>query len=115
MRVFEDLGGHRSAFAPGGSPAIRSLERAVRQVKYLVAKFGWEVMLEDMGWQEIAALAIVGLTGAVFLWNRFRRRPLSFQRHSHCGCTAPVQTSPQSSIVFHARKGGPSRVVVKMR
>jgi hypothetical protein len=26
-----------------------------------------------------------------------------------------VQTSPQSSIVFHARKGGPSRVVVKMR
>ncbi len=50
-------------------------------------------MLQDMGWQEIAALAIVGLTGAVFLWNRFRPRRLSFHRHSHCGCTAPVQTS----------------------
>ncbi|HMJ89341.1 MAG TPA: hypothetical protein VK530_05975 [Candidatus Acidoferrum sp.] len=66
-----------------------------------------------MDWQQITALAIVLLTAAMFVWSRARRRKFSFQRDTHCGCSAT--SAPKSSIVFHARKGEQPRTIVKMR
>ena len=47
--------------------------------------------------------------------SKFRRRKFSFERDTHCGCAAVQETSPQSSIVFRARKGQRPEVLVKMR
>ncbi len=68
-----------------------------------------------MDWQRIVALSIVGITAAIFLWVRFRPRRFNFKRDTHCGCSSVGQSSPQSSIVFHARKGERPQVVVKMK
>ena len=67
-----------------------------------------------MDWQELAALTIVVLTAATFLWSRFRRRRFSFERHTGCGCSAGHSASGQS-ITFHARKGERPQVLVKMK
>jgi hypothetical protein len=67
-----------------------------------------------MDWQQLAALAIVGITTALLLWSRFRPRRFSFERNTHCGCAASWQ-APQHSIVFRARKGERPRVIVKMK
>ena len=68
-----------------------------------------------MDWQQIAALAIVTTTAAVFLWQRLRRRKFDFRRDTHCGCSAPGGAGAQSSIVFHARKGERPTIVAKMK
>jgi hypothetical protein len=68
-----------------------------------------------MDWQQIAALGVVGATAAMFLRAKLRPRKFSFQRDTHCGCASPGQSAPKSSIVFHARKGERSRVVLKMK
>jgi len=68
-----------------------------------------------MDWQEAIALSIVATTAAAFAWNRLRRRKFSFQRDTHCGCSATAATSTPPSITFHARKGERPRVVVKMK
>lgn len=67
-----------------------------------------------MDWQTLVALAIVGLTAAVFLWNRFRPRKFSFERDLHCGLGSSREC-PQHSIVFHARKGERPEIIVKMK
>jgi hypothetical protein len=68
-----------------------------------------------MDWQQIAALGVVGATAAVFLWAKLRPRKFSFQRETHCGCALAGQPAAKSSIVFHARKGERSQVVLKMK
>jgi hypothetical protein len=68
-----------------------------------------------MDWQQIVALLIVAVAVALLAWGRLRRRRFKFGRDTHCGCSSPARTAPQSSIVFHARKGEPPRVVMKMR
>ena len=68
-----------------------------------------------MDWQEFAALTIVVLTAAAFVWSRFRRRRFSFERQTHCGCSSGGQNSRGQSIVFHARKGERPQVLVKMK
>jgi len=68
-----------------------------------------------MDWQQIAALAIVAGTAGLLVAARLRRRKFSFQRDTVCGCTASGPSATKGSIVFHARKGGVSEVVVKMR
>lgn len=69
-----------------------------------------------MDWQELAALTIVVLTAATFLWSRFRRRRFSFERHTGCGCSAGGgQNASGQSIIFHARKGERPQVLVKMK
>jgi hypothetical protein len=68
-----------------------------------------------VGLQETIALSIVALTAGMFLRGRFRPRRFSFQRHTHCGCSSPGESIDQPSIVFQARKGERSRVVVKMK
>jgi len=67
-----------------------------------------------MVWQEATALTIVAMTAAAFVWSRFRLRKFSFQRDTHCGCSAAGSATRPQSIVFRARKGGPTEITVKM-
>jgi len=66
-----------------------------------------------MDWQEITALLIVVTTATVFVWQRFRPRKFSFERDTHCGCSASGADSARRSIVFQARKGEPPRITIK--
>jgi hypothetical protein len=68
-----------------------------------------------MNWQQIISLAIVALAAGLLLWGRFRPRKFSFQRDTHCGCSAAGGPSRKGSIVFHARKGERREVVVRMK
>ena len=75
------------------------------------------VIFDDMDWQQLVALLIVATAAGLLLWGRLKRqrRKFDFQRDTHCGCSAPSGTASKSSIVFHARKGEPPRVLVKMK
>jgi hypothetical protein len=68
-----------------------------------------------MDWQQTVSLAVVASTAVLLVGSKFRRRKFNFERNTHCGCVAVQQSSPQSSIVFHARKGQRPEVLVKMR
>jgi hypothetical protein len=66
-------------------------------------------------WQQIVSLLIVAAAFGGLLWGRLHRRKFSFARDTHCGCSATDVSALQNSIVFHARKGEPRRVTVKMK
>ena len=68
-----------------------------------------------MDWQQTVSLVIVASAAVLLVGSKFRRRKFSFERDTHCGCVAVPASSPQSSIVFHARKGQRPEVLVKMR
>ena len=68
-----------------------------------------------MDWQQLVSLVVVASAAALLLAGKFRRRKFSFERGTHCGCVAVQESSPQSSIVFRARKGARPEVRVKMR
>jgi hypothetical protein len=68
-----------------------------------------------MDWQQLVSLLIVAFAAVLLLGRKFRRQRFSFERDTHCGCSANPQSAPQSSIVFHARKGCRPEVLVKMR
>jgi hypothetical protein len=68
-----------------------------------------------MDWQQLVSLLVVASAAVLLLGSRFRRRKFSFERDTHCGCSAVEETSPQNSIVFRARKGQRPEVLVKMR
>jgi hypothetical protein len=68
-----------------------------------------------MDWQQLVSLAIVASATVLLVRSKFRRRKFSFARATHCGCAAVPAFSPQSSIVFRARKGARPEVRVKMR
>lgn len=72
-------------------------------------------MFCNMDWQQPTALAIVALSVALLAWSRRRRRKFQFGRDTHCGCSSPAGSAPQSSIVFHARKGETPQILVKMK
>jgi hypothetical protein len=71
--------------------------------------------LAGMDWQQPVALGIVAAAALSLAWRKFRPRRFSFERDTHCGCPSPTETSPQSSIVFHARKDGHKSITVKNR
>jgi len=76
----------------------------------------WQLGLSsDMDWQQVASLGVVAATAAVFAWGKLHRRKSHFARDTHCGCSSAGQPAPGNSIVFHARKGGRPRVLVKWR
>ena len=83
--------------------------------KLLIASRPRSIYLVRMDWQELVALSLVALTASAFGWSKLRRRPFRFGRDTHCGCSAPSQTTPQHSIVFHARKGERPRMTLKMK
>jgi hypothetical protein len=66
-------------------------------------------------WQQIVSLMIVGVTAAVLLWSKFRPRKFSLARDTHCGCSSPGQTAPQSTMIFRARRGERPQITVKMK
>jgi hypothetical protein len=66
-----------------------------------------------MDWQQLVSLTIVVLAAAALLWSRFRPRKFSFERDTHCGCSASSQAAPRQSIVFRARKGERPQVLIK--
>ena len=68
-----------------------------------------------MDWQQLVSLCIVAAAVVLLVARKFRRARFSFERETHCGCSAGGQSSPQGSIVFHARKGQRPEVLVKMR
>jgi hypothetical protein len=68
-----------------------------------------------MDWQQLVSLVVVASAVVLLVRSRFHRRIFSFERDTHCGCLSVQELSPQSSIVFHARKGARPEVVVKMR
>jgi hypothetical protein len=68
-----------------------------------------------MDWQQVIALGIVAATAGIFIWRKLRRRSFSFTRDTHCGCSGGGSVAEKNSIVFHARKGGRSEVIVKMK
>ena len=72
--------------------------------------------VKDMDWQKMAALAVVAGTAGVFLARAWpRRRKLSFDRDSHCGCGTAGHAGGGPSVVFHARKGERARVIVRLK
>jgi hypothetical protein len=68
-----------------------------------------------MDWQQLVSLCIVVAAFVLLVGSKFRRGKFSFERETHCGCSASGQSSPQGSIVFRARKGQRPEVLVKMR
>ena len=68
-----------------------------------------------MDWQQLTALAIVGITAGAFLWNRLRPRKLNLSCDTHCGCGASKHSGEGGAIVFRARKGEPVQVMVKLK
>jgi ABC-type nickel/cobalt efflux system permease component RcnA len=68
-----------------------------------------------MDWQQLVSLLIVAAVAALFVWRKFRRRTFSFERDTHCGCSAAGHSATQGSIVFRTRKGERPTVLMKMR
>jgi hypothetical protein len=68
-----------------------------------------------MNWQQVAALGIVGLTAAIFLFSKFSRRKAGSGCGAGCGCSASSAAPSRESVVFHARKGERPQIIVKMK
>lgn len=101
-----------SRFAPGGGMAVDAFLVSRRQLPFgLRADCGYVLRMD---WQQIAALAIVAVTGALFVRARLRRRKAKFPCDSGCGCSGSTPT-PGPSVTYHARKGERPEIIVKMR
>jgi len=68
-----------------------------------------------MDWQQIVSLMIVAIAASALAWAKFRPRKLNLQSGTHCGCVSSGSSAGQSSIVFHARKGGRPQIRMKMK
>ena len=67
-----------------------------------------------MDWQQLAALAIVGIAAFLLIRSRLRPRGNCLSKDSPCGCSAATGPAPKGSITYRARKGERSQVIVKM-
>jgi hypothetical protein len=65
-----------------------------------------------MDWQQMTVSAIVAATAALFVHSWLRPRKFSFKRDTHCGCATPTAGN---SVIFRARKGQRSEVIMKMK
>jgi hypothetical protein len=65
-----------------------------------------------MDWQQTTASAVVAVTAVLFAHAALRPRKFSFKRDTHCGCASP---GAGNSVVFRARKGQRSEVIMKMK
>jgi hypothetical protein len=66
-----------------------------------------------MDWQKLAALSVVAATAGLFLRATLRRRKFSFARDTRCGCSSTHHAAARTSIVFSARKGERSKIILK--
>lgn len=62
-----------------------------------------------MDWQQLAALALVGLTAGILLWRWFRPRRFDFHRATGCGCS----TANPPGLIVEGRRGESPRVILK--
>jgi hypothetical protein len=69
--------------------------------------------VRNMDWQQLLALLIVASTAGLFLWSKLRRQKFSFEKDTHCGCSAGKQIGPTQTIQFKARKGERPSIVVR--
>ncbi len=67
-----------------------------------------------MDWQQLVSLSIVVIAAVLLVGSRFRRRKFSFQKDTHCGCSAALKQPSRNSIIYRARKGARPEVLVKM-
>lgn len=67
-----------------------------------------------MDWQQLAALAIVGIAAFLLIRSRLRPRGHCFSKDNPCGCTAGSGPAPKGSITYRARKGERPQVIVKL-
>lgn len=67
-----------------------------------------------MDWQQISALVIVATAAVGLAWGQFRRRRASSGCDAHCGCASRATGNPEK-MIFRARKGERSQVVVKIK
>jgi len=88
---------------PGGDARWENLDCRRRICRYV----------DGVNWQTAVSLIIVALAAAGLLRGWWRRRKFSFARDTHCGCSANGHSPNTGSIVFHARKGERSRIIVK--
>jgi hypothetical protein len=51
----------------------------------------------------------------LFGHRRLRRQKFSLARDTHCGCASSGSGGPQGSILYRARKGERSQIIVKLR
>lgn len=67
-----------------------------------------------MDWQQIVALAIVGLAAFLLIRSQLRPRGHCLSKDGPCGCSSTTGPAPKGSITFRARKGERPQVIVKM-
>jgi len=87
--------------------------RVVAKIVHCAAR-DWDYV-SAMDWQQFVSLVIVAVAASALAWSRIRRRKFSFERNTHCSCSPIHDSSTQSSIVFHARKGGRPQILMKMK
>src|SRR5581483_1187508 len=75
---------------------------------------GESAYLRGMDWQQLASLAIVGATAAIFVWQRFRPRKFSLQRDTYCGCSTSGHSRTPGGMVFRARRGERPQIMIKL-
>ena len=63
----------------------------------------------------MVSLLVVASAAVLLAGSKFRRWKFSFEWDTHCGVAAVQEASPQSSIVFRARKGERPEVRVRMK
>ena len=66
-----------------------------------------------MDWQQLAALAIVGIAAFLLIRSHLRPRAHCLSKAGPCGCSA-TGPAPKGSITFRARKGERPQVIVKL-
>jgi hypothetical protein len=69
--------------------------------------------VSSVNWQTTVSLIIVAVAASGLIWGAFRRRRFRFARNTHCGCSGGQHPSGAGSIVFHARRDGRRRIIVK--
>lgn len=66
-----------------------------------------------MDWQQLAALAIVGIAAFMLIQPHLRPRGHCFAKSGPCGCSA-TGPAPKGSIIVRSRKGERPQVIVKL-
>jgi hypothetical protein len=66
-----------------------------------------------MDWQQVIALAMVGIAAFLLVRSQLRPRPRCGSAGQVCGCAGGSGPAPKGSVVFRARKGERPQVIVK--
>jgi hypothetical protein len=67
--------------------------------------------VKRMDWQELSAWFIVALTAGVFAWRQWHPQSVGLKKVACCACSG--RNAPSGSILFLARKGEVSQVIIK--